>query len=177
MQAAWIVEAFDVGGQVTARLGPGRVDPRVDALGLQRLEEALHCCVVEAVSLPAHRREYPCSVKGLAVVLGGLLGGFKRWSQHLDEGDCGGQTKAGFRSVRTRGVTLARASPGDTTRRSRAVLDGERSRTCERGGCGRCRGFAGCGSTVVPWGGRHATDTSFQIFEAAFGPISVIHGA
>jgi transposase InsO family protein len=80
----------------------------------------------------------------------GSQGGFKRLSQHLNEGGCDGHSKAAVRLVGARCVTIARASPGGTTRRSRAVLDGGRSRTYERGSRDRRWGFTGCGSAVVP---------------------------
>ncbi len=41
MQATGIVEALDVSEQVPPGLGPGGVDPVMDPLGLEGVEEAL----------------------------------------------------------------------------------------------------------------------------------------
>ena len=53
MQAAGIVEPFNVGEQVTPRLGLGGVDQVVDALGPEGVEEAFHRGVVPVGALAA----------------------------------------------------------------------------------------------------------------------------
>ena len=45
--------------EIAAGLGPGGVDPVMDPLGLEGVEEALHWGVVPAVALAAHRRRDP----------------------------------------------------------------------------------------------------------------------
>ena len=144
-----IVEGLDVLEERGSGLAPRGEPCSVLDLGFERAEEAFHRRVVQAVALTAHGGVDAVEPEQLAIVTANVLGGFKRSSQHLDEGGCDGQTKACFRSLFARSVTLSWASSGDTTRRPRAVLGGDCSRTCERGGCGRCRSFTGCGSSVV----------------------------
>ena len=57
-----------------------RVDLVVDALDFERVEEALHRGVVEAVALAAHGRRYPSRGKDLAIAVGSVLGGLNRSS-------------------------------------------------------------------------------------------------
>ena len=64
VQATGIVEALDVLEQIAPGLVAGSVDPVVDPLGLQRVEEALHRGVVPAVALAAHGGGDPLSGQG-----------------------------------------------------------------------------------------------------------------
>jgi hypothetical protein len=50
----WIIEALDIVRHVGAGLIACAIDLSLDALGLERGEEALHCRVVPAVAGPAH---------------------------------------------------------------------------------------------------------------------------
>ena len=50
-----IVEAFDVLKQIAPGVGPSGVDPVMDALDFEGVEEALHGRIVEAIALAAHR--------------------------------------------------------------------------------------------------------------------------
>jgi hypothetical protein len=51
--------------------------------GLQGVEKAFHRRIVPAVSLAAHRADDAVLSQPLLVSAGGILGGFKRSSQHL----------------------------------------------------------------------------------------------
>ena len=73
MQAAGIVEALDVAEQVPSGFGPGGVDPVMDPLGLEGVEEAFHGRVVPAVALAAHRGRDPRPGEGQPIGLGGVL--------------------------------------------------------------------------------------------------------
>ena len=55
MQSAGIVEALDVLEQIAPGLVAGGVNPVVDALGLEGVEEAPHRGLVPAVARAAHR--------------------------------------------------------------------------------------------------------------------------
>src|SRR6056297_1621850 len=94
MQSPGIVEALDVGEAVSARVVAGGVDAVMDALDLERVEEALHRRVAETVALPAHRRRDPCGGKDLAVGVRGIPGGLNRSSQRFSNGGCDGGTEA-----------------------------------------------------------------------------------
>ena len=59
VQATGIVEALDIAEQIAPGLGAGGVDPMMDSLGLEGVEEALHRGVVPAVALTAHGRGNP----------------------------------------------------------------------------------------------------------------------
>jgi hypothetical protein len=93
------VEDLDIFEERGSGLAPCGESGSVHELGFERAEEALHRGIVEAIPLTAHRDLDVVEPEQLAIVATGLLGGFKRWSQRLDEGGCDGQTKAGFRSV------------------------------------------------------------------------------
>ena len=84
---------------------------------------------------------------------GGVQGGLKRSSQHFKKDVVVAKRKR----VSDRCLRGVLRSPGrpPVTRREGLVRFWTRnsSRTYERGGCGRCRSFTGCGSSVVSWGG------------------------
>jgi hypothetical protein len=71
-----IVIAFDIGEQVAARGLAIGVFAVVDELGFQNAEETLHWRIVPAVSLAAHRLDDRGGAQDVAVVAGGVLGGF-----------------------------------------------------------------------------------------------------
>jgi len=71
MQAPMIVKAFDPIDDVQASLSSGFVLELIDALDLQRLEEAFHRCVVPAVAPVTHRLQHPEIVEQLAVLRAG----------------------------------------------------------------------------------------------------------
>src|SRR4029077_18441647 len=77
-----IVIAFDIGEQVAPRGIAIGVFAVVDELGFQSAEETLHWRIVPAVSLAAHRLDDSRGLQDVAVVAGGVLGGFKWSSQH-----------------------------------------------------------------------------------------------
>ena len=62
----------------------------------------------------------------------GSQGGFKRSSQHLNEGACDDHSEATFRFLGAERVAVSGSANGGAARRPRAVLDGDRSRTYER---------------------------------------------
>jgi transposase InsO family protein len=97
----------------------------------------------------------------------GVQGGFKRSSQHLDQGGCGGHSKAAFRSVRARRVAVPGPPLRGAAGGSAPVLGVDRGGTLERGRRSWRRRGAGSRDTLVPGGGRHATVTSLAVVEAA----------
>src|SRR3954447_15236922 len=83
----------------------------MDELGFQRVEEALHRSIIIAVSLAAHRAPEAGGLHKLAVIRRGILGGFKRWSQHSEFGGCDEHCKAPIGTVRTSPIAIARRRP------------------------------------------------------------------
>jgi len=73
VQAAGIVEAFDVLKQITSGVGSSGVNPMVDALGFEGVKETLHRGVVEAIALAAHRRRDAGSGKNPSISFGSIL--------------------------------------------------------------------------------------------------------
>jgi len=97
----------------------------------------------------------------------GPLGGFKWSSQHLDQGGCGGPSKAAFGSVPARRVAVPGPPLRGAAGGSAPVLGVDRGGTLERGRRSWRRRGAGSRDTLVPGGGRHATVTSLAVVEAA----------
>ena len=86
VQAAGIVEALAILEQIASGIGAGSVNPVMNPLGLERVKEAFHGCIVETIAFAAHRRRDAESGENTTIGFGGVLGGFKRSSQHHDEG-------------------------------------------------------------------------------------------
>jgi hypothetical protein len=80
--AVGVVEAFDVGVQVSPGLVSGGVNAVMHTFGFERVEEALHGGVIPAIVFAAHGRRDVSRSQALTIGLGGVLGGFHRWSQH-----------------------------------------------------------------------------------------------
>jgi hypothetical protein len=68
-----IVEAFDVGEDITFGFFSRRILPVMDEFGFERVEEAFHRGVVIAVGLAAHRDLEAGGLHHLAVVRRGIL--------------------------------------------------------------------------------------------------------
>jgi hypothetical protein len=107
----------------------------------------------------------------------GSQGGLNRSSQHFNEGGCDGHSEAAVGSMRTTGIAVTRSATGDHAERATAVLDVDRDRDEQRGGCDQGRGVATCRNEMVPGGGRYATSDVEARGEAAVRKISVIGGA
>src|SRR5215212_4636826 len=100
-------------------------------------------------------------------------GGFKWSSQHLDGGGC----DEGWETALGSGATSRVAGVAWPTRRGAAgepaaVLGGDCGGSVERGRGDRGRRVARGGGPLVPGGGRHATDDTCAISEAAIGAVS-----
>jgi putative transposase len=103
----------------------------------------------------------------------GVQGGFKWSSQHLDGGGC----DEGWETALGSGATSRVAGVAGPTRRGAAgepaaVLGGDCGGSVERGRGDRGRRVARGGGPLVPGGGRHATDDTCAISEAAIGAVS-----
>src|SRR4051812_44095098 len=103
----------------------------------------------------------------------GPTGGFKLSSQHLDGGGC----DEGWETALGSGATSRVAGVAWPTRRGAAgepaaVLGGDCGGSVERGRGDRGRRVARGGGPLVPGGGRHATDDTCAISEAAIGAVS-----
>jgi len=103
----------------------------------------------------------------------GVQGGFKWSSQHLDGGGC----DEGWETALGSGATSRVAGVAWPTRRGAAgepaaVLGGDCGGSVERGRGDRGRRVARGGGPLVPGGGRHATDDTCAISEAAIGAVS-----
>src|SRR5689334_23447928 len=113
---------------------------------------------------------HPC----FAIEISGVLGEFKRSSQHSTEEKCDGQSKAAFRSMRARTIEVAGPASGSTAGTPPKVLGIDCGRPFNRGRCDRRRSVARGGWPVVPEGGRHDTGPLFAVFEASVGPLSSV---
>src|SRR3954464_5583537 len=152
----------------------------MDALRLERGEEALHGRIIEAVTPPAHRLLDPMPLQHRPIRPSRVLGGFKWSSQHLDGGGC----DEGWETALGSGATSRVAGVAWPTRRGAAgepaaVLGGDCGGAGGGGRGGRGRGggdrgrrVARGGGPLVPGGGRHATDDTCAISEAAIGAVS-----
>ena len=68
-----VVEAFDVGEDITSGFLPCCILPVMDELGLERVEEALHRGIVVAVGLAAHRGPEAGGLHRIAILRRGIL--------------------------------------------------------------------------------------------------------
>ena len=82
MPAFPVVEDFDVFEQRRFGFSPGAELCSMNKLGLERAEERLHGRIIIAVALAAHGGFDAVAVEDLAIRSAGVLGGFKRSSQH-----------------------------------------------------------------------------------------------
>lgn len=73
MQSFRIVDLLDKHRQAGGCCGKGLVIGSVDFFDLQGLHEALCLCVVIGITDAAHRAAQACSLKGITVVLRGVL--------------------------------------------------------------------------------------------------------
>src|SRR4051794_13698748 len=97
----------------------------------------------------------------------GVQGGFKWSTQHLDQGGCGGPSKAAFGSVRARRVAVPGPPLRGAAGGSAPVLGVDRGGALEGGRRSWRRRGAGSGGTVVPGGGGQATVTTLAGGEGA----------
>ena len=104
----------------------------------------------------------------------GILGEFKRSSQHLEMESCDDYSKAPFRSMWASTVAVAGPASGSTAGELSAVLGSDCGRPFNRGRCYRRRSVARRGWPVVPEGGRHATVPFFAVFKAPVGSLSIV---
>src|SRR4051812_11598904 len=92
----------------------------------------------------------------LRSLAGGGLGGFKWSSQHLDQGGCGGPSKAAFGSVPARRVAVPGPPLRGAAGGSAPVLGVDRGGARGGGRRRRRRRGGGSGGTVGPGGGGAA---------------------
>src|SRR4051794_33152324 len=153
MAASAVVEGFHVLEDRALGGLPGREGRAVHELGLERAEEALHGRVVPAVALAAHRLDGPVAGQRRPVGPARVLGGFKWSTQHLDQGGCGGPSKAAFGSVPARRVAVPGPPLRGAAGGSAPVLGVDRGGTLERGRRSWRRRGARPGGTLGPGGG------------------------
>jgi putative transposase len=107
----------------------------------------------------------------------GSEGGFKRWSQHFNDGGCDGDSKTALGSVRAGEVALTRSADRRATCEATAVLGGYCRRAYQRGGGGERSGIAASRGTMVSGGWGYATIAPYIIGATAFGALLVVRGA
>src|ERR1700712_4423093 len=78
-----VVEALDVGKDITFGFCPCFILPVVDEFSFESVEEALHRGIVIAVALAAHQCPEAGGLDHLAILRRGILGGFNRSSQRF----------------------------------------------------------------------------------------------
>jgi hypothetical protein len=81
MKPLTIVISFDVNEQIVPGSLPSRVASLMHEFGFDRAKAAFHPGIVPTISLPAHGLDHPSCIEDLAVIRGGILGGFNRSSQ------------------------------------------------------------------------------------------------
>src|SRR5450631_4950118 len=86
VQALLVVDLLDEGADAARGFMVIAIEPAIDLLGLERLHEALGLGVVVGIADPAHAGDNAARLEQLGVVATGILGRFKRSSQH---GLCG----------------------------------------------------------------------------------------
>ena len=77
-----VVEPLDIVEHVRLGFVPGAIDLSSDAFGFQRREEAFHGGIVPDVARPAHAAGDATVGHQALELVAGILGGFKRSSQH-----------------------------------------------------------------------------------------------
>ena len=83
MSPLTVVEQLDVLRDLAASLCTGLVAPVMYQLILQRPPDTLHRRVVIAIALPAHGGNHAELPQLILIVVGTILGGFNRSTQHL----------------------------------------------------------------------------------------------
>src|SRR5436190_15249317 len=73
VQAAGIVEALAILEQIASGIGAGSVNPVMNPLGLERVKEAFHRCVVETIAFAAHRRRDAEAGENTTIGFGGVV--------------------------------------------------------------------------------------------------------
>jgi hypothetical protein len=106
----------------------------------------------------------------------GREGGFKRSSQHFNDGGCDDNSKTALGSVRTGEVAFTRPADREATCEATAVLGSYCFRAPERGGGGECWGVARGRGTMVSGGRGYAAVTFEAISAAAIRALSVFRG-
>ena len=149
-----IVPPFDEVEHRHARLGLGFEAGTVKELALEGGEKTLAHGVVETIADRAHRRPDSGLAAAFAEGEGGVLGEFKRSSQHLEMESCDDYKKAPFRSMWAITVAVAGSACGSTAGELSAVLGIDCGRRFNRGRFSRRRSVAPRGWPVVPEGGR-----------------------
>jgi hypothetical protein len=81
MEPPTIVISFDVSEQVMPGSFPGWITRLMHEFDFDRAKAAFHRGIVPTISLPAHGLDHPGCIEDLAVIGGGILGGFNRSSQ------------------------------------------------------------------------------------------------
>jgi putative transposase len=107
----------------------------------------------------------------------GSEGGFKRSSQHFNDGGCDDNSKTALGSVRTGEVAFTRPAERAATCEATAVLGSYCCRAPERGGGGECWGVARGRRTMVSGGRGYATIAPYTIGATALGALLVVRGA
>src|SRR5258708_15615419 len=109
----------------------------VEQFAIQGGEKTFAHGVVETVAHRAHRRPYAGLVAAFAKSERGVLGEFKRSSQHLDRENCDDYSKAPFRSMRASTVAITGPASGSTAGELSAGFGGDCRRPVNRGRCYR----------------------------------------
>src|SRR5271169_4148464 len=82
METASVVDVVDEPWKVLGDVGEGFVGHRIDRLDLESLHEAFGLGVVVGIASAPHRTDKTAAKQGFPIGLSGVLGGFKRSSQH-----------------------------------------------------------------------------------------------
>src|SRR4051795_8602293 len=116
VQALPIVKHLDVLEHRGPRLRAGAEPGLMNALRLERGEEALHGRIIQAIAASAHRLLDAMSLQHRPIRPRRVLLGFKRSSQHLDGGGC----DEGWETALGSGTTSRVAAVARPTRRGAA---------------------------------------------------------
>src|SRR5260370_18107763 len=166
-----VVPPLDEVEHCHARLGLGFEAGAVEQFAFQGGEKTFAHGVVETVAHRAHRRPYAGLVAAFAKSERGVLGEFKRSSQHLGSEHCDDYSKAPFRSMRASTVAITGPASGSTAGGLSAGLGVDCGRAFNRGSCYRPRRVDRRGWPVVHEGGPRDTVTFFPVFLAPLPPL------
>src|SRR5690242_9075396 len=109
-----VVEQFDIFEHLVAGASSSTPPALIDQFDLERGEKAFRHRVVPAIAFTAHAALYAVYRQQLLIIVAGVLGEFKRSSQHSTEEKCDGQWKAAFRSMRACTIEIAGPASGST---------------------------------------------------------------
>ena len=114
VQSARVINLVDKAREPRYHVFETAIVIEIDFLTFEGFHKTLGLGIIVGIATPAHRTDKIMLGQDLAIALRGVLGEFKRPSQHLGTGSCDGYSKAPFRSMRASTVALTGVAWGST---------------------------------------------------------------